>query len=220
MPRGIYDHYKIKGLHPKSEWKKGEIPKGSVLFKKGHITWCKGKKLPKEMVDRHREFMIGKKYALGKYHKNPPITEEHRKRLSESRKGMKFSDEHKRNLTISQTGKHNGNKNPGYIDGRMENKDYVSWMKNKRNRDKIEGHTFGEWKLLKKQNNYICPCCKKSEPKIKLTEDHIIPLSKGGSDSIDNIQPLCRHCNFVKHTRIIRYGNTLQANNSRARREY
>ena len=156
----------------------------------------------------------------GRHWKNPPRTEEHRKRLSESRKGMKFSDEHKINLTISQTGKHNGNKNPGYIDGRMENKDYVSWMKNKRNRDKIEGHTFGEWETLKFQYGHKCPCCLKIEPEIKLTEDHIIPLSKGGSDSIENIQPLCRHCNFVKHTRIIRYVNTLQANNSRERREY
>lgn len=66
-------------------------------------------------------------------------------------------------------------------------------------------HTFGEWELLKIQYGFTCPCCNKSEPNIKLTEDHIVPLSKGGSDYIENIQPLCGHCNFVKHTKIFFY---------------
>jgi 5-methylcytosine-specific restriction endonuclease McrA len=66
-------------------------------------------------------------------------------------------------------------------------------------------HTFGEWELLKKQYGYSCVRCKKCEPEIKLTEDHIIPLSKGGSDYIENIQPLCGSCNSKKHTEIIKY---------------
>lgn len=66
-------------------------------------------------------------------------------------------------------------------------------------------HTLGEWEVLKVQYNFTCPSCKKSEPEIKLTEDHIIPLSKGGSDNIENIQPLCRSCNSSKNKNIIKY---------------
>lgn len=66
-------------------------------------------------------------------------------------------------------------------------------------------HTLGEWELLKKQYGYICPGCKKSEPDILLTRDHIIPLSKGGTDCIENIQPLCQSCNSHKHTKITRF---------------
>ncbi|MCK9370340.1 HNH endonuclease [Candidatus Dojkabacteria bacterium] len=66
-------------------------------------------------------------------------------------------------------------------------------------------HTLGEWELLKIQYGLICPCCKKSEPEVVLTEDHIIPLSKGGSDFIENIQPLCGRCNCKKYTKIVKY---------------
>jgi 5-methylcytosine-specific restriction endonuclease McrA len=76
-------------------------------------------------------------------------------------------------------------------------------MRYKARKKQAEGnHTFGEWELLKKQYGYTCPACGKSEPQIKLTEDHIVPLSKGGSDYIENIQPLCVSCNTRKYTKI------------------
>jgi 5-methylcytosine-specific restriction endonuclease McrA len=71
----------------------------------------------------------------------------------------------------------------------------------------IGSHTFADWETLKAQYNWTCanPECRKQEPEIKLTEDHIIPLIKGRSNNIENIQPLCRSCNSKKHTKIVRY---------------
>jgi len=61
----------------------------------------------------------------------------------------------------------------------------------------------GEWEDLQKRYNYICLCCKKSN--VKLTLDHVIPISKGGQNLITNIQPLCKQCNSSKNTKIIDY---------------
>lgn len=66
-------------------------------------------------------------------------------------------------------------------------------------------HTKQEWENLKEQYNFMCPSCYKSEPEIKLSLDHITPISKGGSNNIENIQPLCRSCNAKKHVKTIKY---------------
>ena len=69
-------------------------------------------------------------------------------------------------------------------------------------------HTKKEWEQ-KKTEYKACPECKRSwkeirenpskgKAKFTITVDHIIPLSKGGTDDIDNIQPLCYQCNFKK----------------------
>ena len=66
-------------------------------------------------------------------------------------------------------------------------------------------HTIKEWDDLKAAYNFTCLCCGRREPEIELTRDHVVPLTKGGSDSIDNIQPLCARCNSKKSTKTIDY---------------
>lgn len=61
--------------------------------------------------------------------------------------------------------------------------------------------TTREWMDLKRRWDYTCLCCGKREPEIKLTLDHVVPISKGGENEIENIQPLCKRCNIKKHVK-------------------
>lgn len=56
-------------------------------------------------------------------------------------------------------------------------------------------HTLEQWENLKIQHKNQCVFCGEKK---KLTIDHIKPLTKGGSDNISNIQPLCKSCNSKK----------------------
>jgi len=56
-------------------------------------------------------------------------------------------------------------------------------------------HCNKEFESIVELLGYHCNDCWRI---IKLTEDHIIPITKEGTDFIDNIQPLCKSCNSKK----------------------
>lgn len=63
-------------------------------------------------------------------------------------------------------------------------------------------HTHQEWIDLLEKCGHRCVSCGQKK---KLSKDHIIPLIKGGSDFITNIQPLCRECNSSKRDKVVNF---------------
>lgn len=56
-------------------------------------------------------------------------------------------------------------------------------------------HSAEEWRALLDASGRRCVKCGSEGP---IEKDHIIPIYQGGTDGIDNLQPLCRTCNAAK----------------------
>jgi 5-methylcytosine-specific restriction endonuclease McrA len=72
-------------------------------------------------------------------------------------------------------------------------------------------YTATEWLNLCNFYGFHCLCCNNEFPFDKLTIDHVKPISKGGSNYIWNLQPLCLSCNSGKCDREIDYRISLPA---------
>lgn len=195
-----------------------------MAFKKGHegfrtvesyrLSSVKISEALKALGEKHasKRPEVRLKFSLSHRGKRQPMSEETKRKIGEankiSHKGKVLSLEHRKKLSEVKKGirpKNNLNwkkeNHPGWKGGISFQKDYhTPWLQAYRARklNAIGSYSFQEWVDLKKKFNYMCLCCKKHEPEIKLTADHVVPLSKGGSNDIENIQPLCRSCNGRK----------------------
>ena len=61
--------------------------------------------------------------------------------------------------------------------------------------------TYEQWTEICENFGNICLCCGSPD----ITVDHIIPLTRGGTHTKDNVQPLCANCNSSKNTLAIDY---------------
>ena len=89
------------------------------------------------------------------------------------------------------------------LDGRMEQKfyDFVYSPKRKHLPKGLRHEVL-------KQNNYKCVECGVSSSLggVTLEVDHIVPVSRGGTDDLSNLQTLCKICNREKGDLVFRGG--------------
>ena len=72
-------------------------------------------------------------------------------------------------------------------------------LKERVGRQPIPGHLRHE---VFKRDNYRCKECGATNKETTLEIDHIIPVSKGGTNDINNLQTLCKACNRAKSATI------------------
>jgi 5-methylcytosine-specific restriction endonuclease McrA len=94
--------------------------------------------------------------------------------------------------------------------GKHDSDAYNLWLirKNRKKRSqrlaaakRLGRHTKDDWLALKEMFGGRCVRCialGNSSGLLNVDKDHIMPLYLGGSDGIDNLQPLCALCNASK----------------------
>jgi len=65
--------------------------------------------------------------------------------------------------------------------------------------------TAKEWEVILSQHNFRCAYCGCSLLDLfnPATRDHLIPISKGGNNTKENIVPACRSCNSKKGFKVL-----------------
>ncbi len=69
-------------------------------------------------------------------------------------------------------------------------------------------HSNEEWNALLQRLGRRCLRCDAEDD---ITKDHIVPLSRGGTNDIENLQPLCRSCNSWKNDRTVDFRDHFSA---------
>ncbi len=176
----------------------GEHHRGSGMAGKSHSIFTRkrmseshqGINPSEETREKIRKALTGRVYS-----------QETLKKMSEGQLGRTASDE----TRIRMSESHKGEKNYLWRGGRRICAVINSAKRRTRKKEAQGNISQAEWASIKELYGNACLSCGKTESEITLTMDHVIPLSIGGSNGKENIQPLCGSCNSKKRTKHIDY---------------
>lgn len=92
---------------------------------------------------------------------------------------------------------------------RIKVRSYVKARKARKKGAVICDFTHKQWETMKEHHNFQCFYCKETPE--QLTQDHMIPLSRGGAHTEANIVPACMICNTRKGARTTEEFHALEA---------
>lgn len=114
--------------------------------------------------------------------------EQHKEQLELT--ALQYRETHKEQ--IAQSGKRWRQANPDKVNVK------ASRRRARKANAPINDFTAEQWTAMKEHYGHRCVYCgKKSQ---RLTQDHITPISQGGSHTLTNIVPSCKACNNKKFT--------------------
>lgn len=197
----------------KREYNKKYWKENKEKLQKQNAKYYKNNK--EKFAEQHKAYREKNKEELLKY--NRDYYEENKEKLLEQKKEyyqknrdekLKYREGHykaNRDKLIKYARgyyKDNKDKIAEYSKGyRENNRDLRNVLEQRRRakKNKLPNHfTKSEWKDTKDYFDNRCAYCGSDE---ELTQEHFIPLSKGGEYTVNNIIPACRSCNCSKKDR-------------------
>ena len=165
-------------------------------YMKEYNQFPESKKKKKEYSDKP-ENKAKKKVYMKEYNQLP----EHKKKKKE------YRDEHKKEIEQHRWEPENKKKKNVYDKRYKKEHPEECNINNHKRKARIKGnggsYTIEEITQLRKETKGICKGWKRKPHFVgdkNLTIDHIIAITKGGTNNIENIQLLCKHCNPSKGT--------------------
>lgn len=191
--------------------RKCSAEKDETLFtaSRGFKDWCKecvnanavryrasrSEKQRKAVADKSREvYLANREERLARAKERQPITRELHKawRIKNQEYLEKYSKKHcaENKERRKQTTQAWRDDHPGI--GGIYN------VRRRLRKQEVEStFTYAEWLEILEVFGHRCAYCLRAD--VSMTRDHVIPLSKGGPDTADNIVPACHSCNSKKN---------------------
>lgn len=120
-------------------------------------------------------------------------------------KWIKENKDRRREIVARYSEKHRAKLSEKGKRWKSENRDKCKTHKHTRRalvKNSSGNHTTADWRAILKRYGHRCSWCGiKQSSKMRLTRDHYIALSEGGTNSASNIVPACLPCNSKKNRR-------------------
>jgi 5-methylcytosine-specific restriction endonuclease McrA len=203
--RRFYQRNREKVLEKNAQWAKGHRSKSAEYvrtYRERHPD--KVQKYVRSYLVQNRDAVLERKRAYHKDHSE----KDREYRISHRAKGNKSARE-SRARYCAQHPEEVRQKNREFY--RRNPAKYLAKEQRRRTKKSNAGgaYTAEEWNALLDLYGHCCLWCGRSD--VKLTVDHIVPVSLGGTSNIDNIQPLCRSCNSRKRTKVMDFRGKVHA---------
>jgi 5-methylcytosine-specific restriction endonuclease McrA len=183
----------------------------------GHLNECKVcvsarvRENRRERLEQYAQYERSRANLPHRVEARRKYQEEHKEQISEYKK--RWAAENEDSVSVSRRKHYESNRDEVIARSKTWAENYPEKVrqaktnnlrKRRAARHAGRGHfTVEEFKELCARYGNKCLACGDTEA--VLEADHVVPLTRGGSDSINNIQPLCGTCNREKFVNIIDY---------------
>ena len=183
----------------------------------GHLNKCKVcirlrvQENRRERLEQYTQYEKARANLTHRVEARRKYEEEHKKQISEYKK--RWAEENEAGVSASKRKHYELNRDEIIARSKMwaeDNPEKVRQAKANNGRKRRAARHASAGSFTAEEFEELCEgygnrCLACGDTEAVLEADHVVPLTRGGSDDIGNIQPLCGSCNRKKFVNVIDY---------------